>query len=109
MALRTRIALAILFPAMVCLNVMGFFLRGKIFRLGCPFSFGKWALPLEYEMPNIVFGPFDVFGYILTEFSFFWLAIDLVVCFGIPISIALWESRRMVHRQGLAKSGAQTP
>ena len=91
---RRIVALIVLLTAMILLNVLRFFHRGKTFSLGFPFPFATWRLPLEYEMPQIAFGPLDVFGYLLRDFSMLLLVIDGLICFGLPIWLFIRGSVR---------------
>ena len=97
---RRIVELAVLLTAMSFLNVLGFFHRGKTFHLGFPFPFATWRLPLEYEMPQIAFGPLDVFGYLLRDFSMLLLAIDGSICFGLPVCLFIRRSVRAETKAG---------
>lgn len=99
-----RIVGLTLLSAMSLMNVLNFFQRGKSFSLGFPFPFATWYLPLEYELPQIVFGPWDVFGYLLRDFSIVLLLIDGFITFGIPIWLIIRGSARPEKKSsGVAK------
>jgi len=88
---RAYLALGILLAALLFLNVLGYFQRDKKFSLGFPFPFAMYFLPFEDEAPT---GPFDVYGYMLKEFDILSFAVDLWVCIGMPIWLAIRYSRR---------------
>ena len=97
---RRIVGLTVLLTTMSFLNVLPFFHRGKTFQLGLPFPFATWCLPFEHEMPQIVFGPLDVFGYQLRDFSILLLAVDGLICFGLPVWLFIRGSVRAETKAG---------